>query len=123
MISKEESEKLEISGVIYLCYDLLVPISSDRILATHGNNISLINTNGEMLCTYDMITVPTIEDSSYIIDDINNGFETNALYIDEYLIIIHCGKYGLIDYDGNIVIEALYSNIKFNNEGSIEVLP
>ena len=123
MISKEESEKLEISGVIYLCYDLLVPISSDRILATHGDNISLINTSGEMLCTYDMIIVPTIEDSSLIVDDINNGFETNALYIDEYLIIIHCGKYGLIDYDGNIVIEALYSNIKFNNEGSIEVLP
>lgn len=75
MLTSEESEKLKISDVIYLCYDLLVPISSNRILATHGENISLIDTEGEMICTYDMIMVPTKEDTSYILDTEDNGFE------------------------------------------------
>jgi len=123
MLTREESEKLKISDVIYLCYDLLVPISSNRILATHGENISLIDTEGEMICTYDMIMVPTKEDTSYILDTEDNGFETTALYVDDYLIIMQNGKQGLIDYDGNILIDAIYGEIKFNIYGELEVLP
>lgn len=123
MLSREESERVQISEVIYLCYDLLVSISENRILATHGNNISLIDTNGEMICTYDMIIVPTMEDNSFIFETDDHVFETQALYVDDYLIVIHAGKQGLIDYDGNVIIDTIYSEIKFNTNGSIEVLP
>lgn len=51
--------------------------------------------------------------------DLNNSI----IYIDDYLIIMQNGKQDLIDYDGNILIDAIYGEIKFNIYGELEVLP
>lgn len=119
MVSKEELASIDIDGMIYLCYDLLVPISKDRIIATHGENISLIDIKGEMICTYDMIIVPKYPEYELL----NEYGEVPYLDVEDYLIVHKDGKVGLIDYAGELVIDIEYSNIQFIGEGKVEVLP
>lgn len=113
----------DVSPLISLCYDLLVKIADDRILATHGSKISLITLDGIMICTYDLIMIPTMEDTDYIFNEIDNVEESTAKNIEDYLLIISNGKCGLIDYDGNLVIEPIYRDITFDSKGRAELLP
>jgi hypothetical protein len=119
MLTKEEMENINIDGRIYLCYDLLVPISKDRVLATHGDNISLIDINGNMIATYDLIIVPEYLDTNYMIDDNTAAYTT----IDDYLTVYHGGKVGVIDYDGKIVVPIEYSSIEFSSPTEVNTLP
>ena len=119
MLSKEEMQEINIDGRIYLCYDLLVPIRKDRILATHENNISLIDSDGNMISTYDLIIIPEFIDTDYMIDEDTATMST----VDNYLIVYTGDKAGVIDYEGNIVLPIEYSSIKFSSQTNIETLP
>ena len=119
MLTKEEIENLEIDARIYLCYDLLIPISKDRVLATHGDNISLIDINGNMIVTYDLIVIPEYIDQDYMLDE-NTAAMTK---VDNYLIVYENGKVGLINYDGDVLLPVEYSSILFKSPTQIETLP
>ena len=120
MLSREERMNLNIDGRIYICYDYIFAISTDRILATHGGSISLITADGDMICTYDSIYVPTYANGYHYNPD--EGIdEADYEYIDDILIFVDKGKKGLIDYDGNIICEAKYHDIEFNSDSEVEV--
>lgn len=119
MLTKEEMQKVNIDGRIYLCYDLLVPIAKDRILATHGESISLIDIEGSMIATYDLIIIPEYIDSDYMIDE-NTALMTT---VDKFLIVYKDGRAGAIDYDGTIVLPVEYSDVCFTSQTEIQTLP
>lgn len=118
MISKQEMDELEIDNKLYICYDMLVPISKERILATHGKSISLIDIDGNMIVTYDLIMIPEYPDYDYMID------ENTATYspVEDFLLAYQDGKVGVIDYDGNIVVQIEYRSIEFTSKNEIGVL-
>lgn len=122
MISKEEREKLEIDGRIYICYDYLFAIEKDRILATHGSSVSLITDTAELLCTFDNIIVPTKPGDVHY-DAEHLEYYSDEDFIQDYLIYMQNGKFGLLDYDGTVVIEAQYSSIEFGADYELYVLP
>lgn len=124
MISKEKRKELQelIDPRLRMCYDYILVISESRVLATHGGNISLITINGKMLFTADSIYLP--EYPSYVVyNEAENVLETVYEYVDEYLIYIDNGKKGIINYDGEILTEAKYSEIEFDSVSSIQALP
>ncbi len=122
MLSREERDKLVIDSTIYLCYDYLFAIANNRILATHGDKISLITTDGEMLCTYDSIYVPTYPSKEYY-DESEDRWIYDEEFMDDILVFIDDGKLGVLDYDGDIVLEAKYRDITFNTAQELELLP
>lgn len=122
MLSKEERASLDIDGRIYLCYDYLYAISFDRILATHGGSISLLTIDGELICTYDSIYAPTYPCSTYYDEDEQVDVAVYE-FIDDVLIFIEEGKKGIMDYNGDIILEADYSEITFNSNLEAELMP
>lgn len=122
MLTKEERASIEVDGRICLCYDFIFPISRDRILATHGGSISLISFDGIIICTHDSIYVPTypINTTHDEKDDVDVA---EYEYIDDILIFVDDGKKGVIDYDGEVILEAKYSDITFNSYLQAEVMP
>lgn len=122
MISKEERDKLEIDGRIYICYDYLFAISKDRILATHGGSISLITLQGEIICTYDSIYAPQYITGTHH-DEEDNIDVADFDYVDDLLIFVDNNKKGIIDYDGEVVLEANYSDITFRTINEAELFP
>lgn len=123
MLTKEEREKISIDAVIELCYDYIFAISKDRILATHGSSISLITIDGEMICTYDSIYAPTYPTDTIYYDEEDGCDKYIEEFIDDLLVFNDKGKFGLMDYDGDIILDAEYSAITFNSEGSVAILP
>lgn len=123
VLTREEREKLKIDAVIELCYDYIFAISEDRILATHGSNISLITIDGEMICTYDSIYAPTYPTDTIYYDEEEGCDRYVEEFIDDLLVFVENGKHGIMDYDGDIIVEAKYSDITFSSEGTVEILP
>lgn len=123
MITKEDRQRLRdlIDPRIELCFDYLFIISEDRMLATHGGNISLVTFNGDILTTADSIYIPMYP-TSY--NEESSG-EIVAVYdyIDDILVYVENGKQGLIDYNGDIILEAKYSEITFDENQLAEILP
>ena len=120
MLSKEEFKKYVVNPTIQICFDYIFPISEDRVLATHGDEISLITNDGTLLCTYDSIEVPEyFHDEDTQIDE-NNNYFNEGRYVDKYLLVRDCGYLGVIDYDGDVVIDPQYRYIKFVGEDKIE---
>lgn len=123
MLSKDEIKNFQIDPAIKFCYDYILPISQDRVLATHGEEISMITSDGTWICTFDSIQVPTYPDiENPYWDDKEKSYMTNDIYIDNFLIIIQDGLYGIIDYDGEIVVPAVYNKIEFINETEVNLL-
>lgn len=124
MLSREEIKNFKIDPMIELCYDYVFPISMDRILATHGGEISLIDNDGEMLCTYDSIEVPMYYDEEYEVKESQDIEEFVGIpkYIDDVLMMLEDGLWGLTDYDGNVIIEPMYKVIHFLNNENFEGL-
>lgn len=114
-LSINDSEA-QIDSKLSLVYDLLVPITKTRILATYGNEISLIDEDGMIIVTYDLIYIPTY------IGDINMIGEGVTKYVEGYLIVVKGSCVGLIDYDGNIVIEVAQRGIEFKSQNDVEIL-
>lgn len=123
MISKEERERLRdtIDPRIQLCYDYILIISEDRMLATYGGNISLVTFDAELIFTADSIYIPEYPSGTKI--DSDGNLEATYDFIDDYLIYVDNGKKGLIDYDGGIILQANYTNITFNDKQQAEILP
>lgn len=121
MLTKKEIEKFEMDAAVRFCFDYILPISDNRVLATHGDEISLITKDGEMICTYDSIQVPTYNSSSDFesMDD-SVAMKAKPVEVDDYLIIIQDGLYGLIDYDGEIILDPKYSVLRFVGESRLE---
>lgn len=131
MLTPQEIKDYDIDSKVKFCFDYILPISKDRVLATHGGQISLITKTGEMICTYDSIEVPTydlfsetgsIREHSDECDEPVEPDVATEEYVDEYLIILSNGYLGLIDYDGVVILEPEYSILKFNGSESLEVL-
>lgn len=124
MLKPFERKKYEdkLDARLYICYDYILIISKDRVLATHGGSISLITFNADILFTSDLIYVP-----QYPIDTIDegNGEAESAVYeyVDDLLIYVQDDKEGVIDYNGNIIVEAKYKNIQFIGESQMEIFP
>ena len=122
MLTKEQRDNFDIDPVIKFCYDYILPITDDRVLATHGAEISLITKSGDMVCTYDSIQVPTYNDPDNCeFNPDYNCDESGRAYVDDFLLIIQDGMYGLIDYDGNIVIDPKYSVLRFVSQDKMEL--
>lgn len=120
MLTKEEMEAFEIDPVIRFCYDYILPISDNRVLATHGEQISLITKDGEMLCTYDSIEVPTYHSDK--LSMVDGDFVAEDIFVDEYLLIKENELWGLINYDGDVIISPVHNKLGFNGPNSIEYL-
>lgn len=113
--------KLEdIDPIIQLCYDYILPITSDRLLATHGNSISLIDIAGEIICTYDSIELPSYLEKHIVDEDTpDEYFDIEKKYIRNYLIIRQEGLYGIINLDGGIIVEPKHDTIKFTSPSEV----
>lgn len=122
MLTREEIEKFDIDPAIRFCFDYILPISDDRVLATLGQEISLITKSGDMICTYDSIQIPMYYSSEFEQDSESLAYVSKDLPVDDYLIIIDNNLYGLIDYDGNIVLEPEYSILRFISDSKMEIL-
>lgn len=109
----------ELDSNLYMCYDLLVQISVDRVLATHGEGVSLISASGEMIVTYDLICIPEYIDEEYMIDDMTAEYSMAR----DLLLAYENNRVGVIDYDGDIVVPIEYSSIVFDSPNSISTLP
>ena len=120
MLSKEELKNYKIDPTIQLCFDYVFPISHDRVLATHGDEISLITESGDLICTYDSIEVPEYNHEDDTILDDDNHYFNEGRFIDKYLIFKEDGLLGVIDYDGDIVLDAQYKYIRFIDEDNVE---
>lgn len=138
MLQKEERQKVEIPPVIFLCYQYIFPLTENRLLGQDGTQIVLIDIDGYEICKYDTIQVPI-----YNQIDKNAKYEINSEedfdqqlklfssddykpdcsieYIDDYLLVSNSGKFGVIDYDGKVLIPLEYSKIEFNksDDGNI----
>ena len=121
MLSREERESLDIDSKIYLCYDYIFAISKDRVLATHGASISLIKLSGEIICTHDSIYAPTYPSSTHFNED-EQVEEAEYSFLDDILIFVDDGKKGMMNYDGKIILEAIYSDITFPTCQQAEVM-
>ncbi len=124
MVSKERRKELrdKLDPRLFLCYDYILVISENRILATHGGNISLITFNGNILFTADSIYVPEYPKNT----EYDNSEQVEKAiydYVDELLIYVMDGKEGLIDYDGNIIVNANYKQIQFLSNDNVEIMP
>lgn len=124
MITARERKKLQdkLDPKLYMCYDYIFIISEDRVLATHGGNISLITFEAELLFTADIICVPQYPIGVCQYDD-ESAPEAELAYVDDLLIYMQDGKEGVIDYDGEIIIEALYTSVEFISEAEVELHP
>lgn len=120
-------KEIPVDPMIKLCFDYVLPISNDRVLATHGDEISLITSDGELIVTYDSIELACydIENPEWDVHKDYNGNlvapESIQAYVDGVLIIIEDGKYGLINYDGDIILEPQYNHIGFISQTEFEV--
>lgn len=121
MLTKQEIAAFDIDPVIRFCYDYILPISEDRVLATHGGQISLITKDGEMLCTYDSIEVPTYHSDKLRVDT-NGDYVAEDVFVDDYLLIRENGLWGIIDYDGDIILSPVHNKLGFTGPDSIEYL-
>lgn len=119
MLTAEERKNFEINPIIEFCYDFILPISEDRVLATHGDNISLITASGDMLCTYDAIFVPMYDSPTNIhYSEIEKVDVCDGTPVDGILIYISDEKFGLLDYDGNELTGPEYRVIQFYGQNS-----
>ena len=122
MLTREERENFDIDIAIQFCYDYIFPITPNRVLATHGDEISLITKDGEMICTYDSIQVPTYNSPENVIPGDEGTYQQSlANYVDDYLLILQDGMWGLIDYDGEIVLDPKYKILRFVEQDRIEI--
>ena len=120
MLSKEEIKAFTMDEMIYLCYDYIFPISHNRVLATYGQTISLIDKEGTIICTYESIEVATYrKGESY--DEENDMWVEVREYVEDKLVYLDNGLYGILDYNGNRITEPVYREINFVTENTIEV--
>lgn len=121
MLTREERENLKVDSIIYLCYDYILAISEDRILATHGQEISLISIDGDIICTFDSIYVPEYPKG------VTTGLEGEPIaimeYVDDILVYVDNGYMGILDYNGMPITGAIYRDITFKSNDEIELLP
>lgn len=139
MLQKEERQKVDIPPIIFLCYQYIFPLSDKRVLGSNGTQIVLIDIDGYELCKYDAIQVPIYnqvdKNAKYNIqqeEDFENQLklfsskdyepDCDIEYIDEYLLVCDNGKYGVIDYDGNILIPIEYNKIEFSKSDDDNIL-
>lgn len=123
MLTPEEIKAFEINPVIQFCYDYILPISKDRILATHGLEISLITADGDMICTHESIEVPfytSFDEDTLEYDENTNEYIGKTIYIEDILVYRENGRYGLMDYNGDIITEAKYVVLKFEDAETIQ---
>lgn len=123
MLTPEEIKAFKINPVIQFCYDYILPISKDRILATHGLEISLITADGDMICTHESIEVPfytSFDDDTLEYDENTNEYIGKTIYIEDILVYRENGRYGLMDYNGDIITEAKYVVLKFEDADTIQ---
>lgn len=123
MLTPEEIKAFEINPVIQFCYDYILPISKDRILATHGLEISLITADGDMICTHESIEVPfytSFDEDTLEYDENTNEYIGKTIYIEDILVYRENGRYGLMDYNGDIITEAKYVVLKFEDADTIQ---
>ena len=122
MLTPKEISEFEIDPVIKFCYDFILPISDDRVLATHGAEISLITKAGDLICTYDSIEVPFYDDreDTFYSED-SKSLVSRKKYIEDMLLFKDGEFWGLLDYDGEILADAHYTSIKFVGENEIVV--
>lgn len=139
MLQKGERQKVDIPPIIFLCYQYIFPLSDKRVLGSNGTQIVLIDIDGYELCKYDTIQVPIYnqvdKNAKYDIqqeEDFDNQLklfsskdyepDCDIEYIDEYLLVCDNGKYGVIDYDGNILIPIEYNKIEFSKSDDDNIL-
>ena len=121
MLTREEIARFEIDPAVRFCFDYILPISDNRVLATLGDEISLITKDGDMICTYDSIEVPTYDsDTELVYSESENCEVAKVEYIDDILLILQDGLWGLIDYDGNVIADPIYRLLRFVSENELE---
>ena len=121
MLTREEIARFEIDPAVRFCFDYILPISDNRVLATLGDEISLITKDGDMICTYDSIEVPTYDsDTESVYSESENCEVAKVEYIDDILLILQDGLWGLIDYDGNVIADPIYRLLRFVSENELE---
>lgn len=114
--------KNDIDPMIRFCYDFVLHISENRILATHGGVISLLDNTGYMICTYDSIELAMYEfpEETYIDED---GIEVGITkYVENRLLILEDDSWGIMDFDGNVLLEPSYKKISFIDSVNICVI-
>lgn len=140
MIQGEERQNFEIPPVVLLCYQNIVPIREDRMLATAGPNMVILDKEGTEVFQYKIIRLAEYQDGQEIpehiinqiqqkiewdsfVDKLNRGeFQSNGReFVDNLLIISDGKKFGLVDYDGNILLDTKYNQLQFQHgiDGSI----
>lgn len=138
MLQKEERQKVEIPPIIFLCYQYIFPLTEKRLIGQNGTQLVLIDIDGYELCKYDTIQVPIYnqvdKNAKYEINS-KEEFDSqlkmfssddykpdcNIEYIDDYLLVSNSGKFGVIDYNGKVLIPLEYNKIEFSksDDGNI----
>lgn len=140
MLQREERQNFEIPPVVLLCYQNVVPIREDRMLATAGPNMVILDKKGTEVFQYKIIRLAEYQDGQEIpehiinqirqkiewdsfVDKLNKGeFQSkDREFVDNLLIISDGKKFGLVDYDGNILLDTKYNQLQFQHgiDGSI----
>lgn len=140
MLQKEERQKFEIPPVVLLCYTHVIPIREDRMLATAGPKMVLLDKDGTEIFQYKIIRLAeySFEDDiplniinsiksedgwSEFVKKLNNDelYDHETAYVENLLIIQDGNKFGVADYDGNILIDAKCFKLQFkrDTDGSI----
>lgn len=125
LLTDEERKNFEIDPMIKFCFDYILPITKDRLLATHGGSISLADKQGNLIVTFDSIELIhyDVDPPDAEITILPNG-EIQAPrslieYVDDLLKIRQDGLWGLIDMDGNILLEPMYNELIFTGPNTV----
>lgn len=125
LLTDEERKNFEIDPMIKFCFDYILPITKDRLLATHGGSISLADKQGNLIVTFDSIELIhyDVDPPDAEITILSNG-EIQAPrslveYVDDLLKIKQDGLWGLIDMDGNVLLEPMYNELIFTGPNTV----
>lgn len=134
MLQKEERSKFEIPPIVQLCYTHIVPIRKDRMLATAGPKMVLIDIDGHEIFQYKFIRLAEYSDveeiPKYLQSNVQQESEWNSLverlnndefidttnYVDDILVFQDGHKYGVVDYDGNIILDLKCFSLEFKRD-------
>ena len=81
--------------VIPIDYDQIAVFSKDVILLGSGSNWECINSQGQLLSGVD-----------------TGSYAVKALFNGNRLLVCRDGKYGVVDFQGNIIIPIIYDSIE-----------
>lgn len=119
--TQAETATLSINEAIYIVSDKVIHIDSTRLIANIGDKQSLFSSDGEILATYDGIRMIDYCDA---IDDLSSAWDstyTVLKYVAGILLVKENSLYGIIDYNGKLVMPIQIRNIRAKSSSVLAI--